>query len=46
MKVADTVKGCLKVSQLITNHYNLERKGMLSVNGQSPGLVTCKVTCR
>ena len=28
-----SVKGRLEVSQLITNHYYLERKGMLSVNG-------------
>ena len=27
------VKGRLEVSQLITYHYYLERKGMLSVNG-------------
>ena len=27
------VKGRLEVNQLINNHYYLERKGMLSVNG-------------
>ena len=31
---------------MITNHYYLERKGMQSINGRSPGSITCKVTCR
>ena len=46
-ELAHTVKGGLEVSQLITNPYYLEREGMLSVNGRSSGLVTCRsVTCR
>ena len=41
-----TVKRCLKVSQLITNHYYLKRKKMLSVNGRSSGSAMCGVMCR
>ena len=33
IRVTRTVKVRLEVSQLITNDYYLERKGMLSVNG-------------
>ena len=41
------IKGRLKVSQLINNHYYLERKRMLSINGWNLGLVACSlVMCR
>ena len=43
----DICKRGLELSQLIPNHYYLERKRMLSVNGWNSGLVVCGlVTCR